>query len=175
MILLILCILRCLCFAWPSSAKRCFSQRGVDRRAARFMMSAHCFRTAVSDSIHLQQHWDRQSCASFKLHTASLSSAQYKNRSLSPPGGTELTREREERRGFPAKIMVAECLCEGCIINKHEDMKRNSVPVSATFKALQKTSVPWQPSTLPDDGRPLLPSLWHAAVSYPDRLFHLLE
>lgn len=82
--MLVVCICGCLSFAWLSSAKRCFNQRGVDRRASRFIMSIHCFRTAVSDSIHLQRHWDRQSCPSFKLHTASLSSVQYNNRSLSP-------------------------------------------------------------------------------------------
>uniref|UniRef100_A0A673VZ39 Interleukin 17C n=1 Tax=Salmo trutta TaxID=8032 RepID=A0A673VZ39_SALTR len=135
--MLVLCICGCLSFAWPSSAKRCFNQRQVDRRAARFIMSIHCFRTAVSDSIHLQRHWDRQSFPCFKLHTAPVSSVQYNNRSLSP------WRYREDR--IPSKIMVAECLYEGCIINKHEDMEYNSVPVLATFTVLQKTVCPGNP------------------------------
>uniref|UniRef100_A0A8K9X8M5 Interleukin-17C n=2 Tax=Oncorhynchus mykiss TaxID=8022 RepID=A0A8K9X8M5_ONCMY len=139
--MLVVCICGCLSFAWLSSAKRCFNQRGVDRRASRFIMSIHCFRTAVSDSIHLQRHWDRQSCPSFKLHTASLSSVQYNNRSLSP--WRYRIDEREDR--IPAKILVAECLYEGCIVNKHEDKTYNSVPVLATITVLQKTVCPGNP------------------------------
>uniref|UniRef100_A0A4W5M1G4 Interleukin 17c n=1 Tax=Hucho hucho TaxID=62062 RepID=A0A4W5M1G4_9TELE len=139
--MLVLCICGCLSIAWPSSAKRCFNQKSVDRRAARFKMSTHCFRTAVSDSLHLQQHWGRQSCLSFKPHTASLSSVHYNNRSLSP--WRYRIDEREDR--IPAKIMVAECLYEGCILNKHEDMNYNSVPVLTTFKVLQKTACPGNP------------------------------
>uniref|UniRef100_A0AAY5K424 Interleukin-17C n=1 Tax=Esox lucius TaxID=8010 RepID=A0AAY5K424_ESOLU len=48
--------------------------------------------------------------------------------------------EREDR--IPSRIMVAECLCKGCIINGHEDLKYNSVPVLTTFKVLQKTVCP---------------------------------
>ncbi|XP_055770287.1 interleukin-17C-like [Salvelinus fontinalis] len=132
--MLLLCICSYMSFARLSSATRCFNQRGVDRRAARLIMSIHCFRTAVSDSFHLQRH-----C--LKLHTGSLPSVQYNNRSLSP--WRYRIDERENR--IPSKIMVAECLYTGCIINKHEDMTYNSVPVLATFTVLQKTVCPDNP------------------------------
>ena len=51
--------------------------------------------------------------------------------------------EREDR--IPAKILVAECLYEGCIVNKHEDKTYNSVPVLATITVLQKTVCPGNP------------------------------
>uniref|UniRef100_A0AAZ3NWL8 Interleukin-17C n=2 Tax=Oncorhynchus tshawytscha TaxID=74940 RepID=A0AAZ3NWL8_ONCTS len=46
---------------------------------------------------------------------------------------------------IPAKILVAECLYEGCIVNKHEDKTYNSVPVLATITVLQKTVCPGNP------------------------------
>lgn len=47
---------------------------------------------------------------------------------------------------FPQEIAVAKCLCQGCIINQHEDLNYNSVPVFAPLKVLRKTRCQDDPS-----------------------------
>ncbi|KAJ7994478.1 hypothetical protein DPEC_G00249670 [Dallia pectoralis] len=136
----IFCLFVCLDFARLSSAKRCVSLREFERRAARYIISAHSFQVSTHRS-HLQQQWAKQSCARFIQHTESQASAHYNHRSLSPWGYR--IDEREDR--FPGRIMVAECLCKGCIVNGHEDLTYNSVPVRATFKVLRKTVCPGNP------------------------------
>ncbi|XP_068597543.1 interleukin-17C-like [Brachionichthys hirsutus] len=47
---------------------------------------------------------------------------------------------------IPHEIAFAECICQGCIINQHEDLKYNSVPVFAPLMVLKKTRCGNDPS-----------------------------
>ncbi|XP_022064383.1 interleukin-17C-like [Acanthochromis polyacanthus] len=64
------------------------------------------------------------------------------SRSLSP---WRYRLDRNDSR-FPHEIYVAECLCAGCIINRHEDHSYNSREVFSHPMVLWKTSCPGDPS-----------------------------
>ncbi|KAM4743625.1 interleukin-17C [Anableps anableps] len=63
-------------------------------------------------------------------------------RSLSP---WEYSVHRDDDR-VPAEISVARCLCEGCIINLHEDPSYNSVTVCAQMTVLRRKPCPGNPN-----------------------------
>ena len=51
---------------------------------------------------------------------------------------------KEENR-IPQEIAIAECLCQGCIINQREERMYNSVPVFGKLRILMKTTCPTDP------------------------------
>ncbi|KAL7406179.1 hypothetical protein ABVT39_014616 [Epinephelus coioides] len=81
---------------------------------------------------------DTQTCA----QVAKDMRGELSNRSLSP---WKYRLDREENR-HPHEILLAECLCEGCIINQREDMSYNSVPVFAPLMVLRRTLCPSDPN-----------------------------
>uniref|UniRef100_A0A3P8RHV6 Interleukin 17C n=1 Tax=Amphiprion percula TaxID=161767 RepID=A0A3P8RHV6_AMPPE len=52
----------------------------------------------------------------------------------------------EDDTRFPREISVAECLCDGCIIDRHEDLSYNSRQMFVQRMVLKKTSCPGDPS-----------------------------
>uniref|UniRef100_A0A3P8V1J1 Uncharacterized protein n=1 Tax=Cynoglossus semilaevis TaxID=244447 RepID=A0A3P8V1J1_CYNSE len=59
-------------------------------------------------------------------------------RSLSP---WRIRVDSDENR-VPRVIAFAECLCQGCIVNRHEDLGYNSVPIMVWKKVLRKIPCP---------------------------------
>lgn len=49
--------------------------------------------------------------------------------------------DSDENR-VPRVIAFAECLCQGCIVNRHEDLGYNSVPIMVWKKVLRKIPCP---------------------------------
>ncbi|XP_061669388.1 interleukin-17C-like, partial [Syngnathoides biaculeatus] len=52
---------------------------------------------------------------------------------------------RDDHR-FPCEIVIAECLCQGCIINQREKLSYKSVPVFAPLLVLRKVQCPVDPN-----------------------------
>ncbi|XP_071397762.1 interleukin-17D-like isoform X2 [Centroberyx affinis] len=118
------------------SRKRCCSQTELEHFTAKFEKKYHREKFGIprlGELRELEPHWDRQSCSSFTLQTASQ---QLGSRSLSP------WRIDDEDGRIPRHIAMAECLCEGCIVNQREDLGYNSVPVRAQLTVLRKTTCP---------------------------------
>ncbi|XP_034385378.1 interleukin-17C-like [Cyclopterus lumpus] len=105
---------------------RCFSAEQVDRRR-------HPGRPGLA--VDLQ---DARTCA----QTAADTRGDLSNRSLSP----WRYRLNEEDDRIPHQILFAECLCSGCIINRHEDLSYNSVPVFAPLAVLRTSPCPRDPN-----------------------------
>ncbi|XP_071397763.1 interleukin-17C-like isoform X3 [Centroberyx affinis] len=120
------------------SRKRCCSQTELEHFTAKFEKKYHREKFGIprlGELRELEPHWDRQSCSSFTLQTASQ---QLGSRSLSP----WRYRIDDEDGRIPRHIAMAECLCEGCIVNQREDLGYNSVPVRAQLTVLRKTTCP---------------------------------
>ncbi|XP_029354427.1 interleukin-17C-like [Echeneis naucrates] len=66
--------------------------------------------------------------------TAARAAGDKSDRSVSP---WRYSINRDMTR-IPHDIAFAECLCNGCIINQHEDMRYNSVPVTVQMMVLKK-------------------------------------
>nr|XP_020441285.1 interleukin-17C-like isoform X2 [Monopterus albus] len=64
------------------------------------------------------------------------------HRSLSP---WKYSLDRDVNR-FPEVIALAECLCQGCIIDQYEDLTYNSVLVFSHLMVLRKTLCPHDPN-----------------------------
>ena len=71
------------------------------------------------------------------------------------------------------KIAIAECLCDGCIINKQEDISYNSVPVNVSLRVLKMILCPNNPQqylikahyvTIPVACTCVVPRLWPSQV-----------
>ncbi|KAM3625510.1 uncharacterized protein V6R79_013214 [Siganus canaliculatus] len=110
-----------------SSAARCISQKEMQNRMEKFQTS-YWDKLSVSKSMPRQ---DARTCAQAAIEMQ----GGLNNRAVSP---WDYSLNRDEDR-FPAEITFANCLCEGCIINHHEDLSYNSVPVSALVVVLRKS------------------------------------
>uniref|UniRef100_A0A3Q2XWI3 Interleukin 17c n=1 Tax=Hippocampus comes TaxID=109280 RepID=A0A3Q2XWI3_HIPCM len=122
----------------PRSRHTCINQQQLDRRADKFQ-KFFWNRLTISKNLLLLQGVQRpHSCAMMlqELH------GDTNNRSLSP----WTYRLYRDDRMFPHEIVVAECLCQGCIINQREEQNYNSVPVFAPLMVLRKDQCPSDPN-----------------------------
>ncbi|XP_071345763.1 interleukin-17C-like isoform X2 [Trachinotus anak] len=96
--------------------------------------------------VFLRRQWDRRG-PSARLppgdtrtceQTARETRGDLSARSLAP---WKYSLNRDVDR-FPHEIAFAECLCQGCIINHHEDLSYNSVPVFAQMMVMKKSRCP---------------------------------
>ncbi|XP_068432534.1 interleukin-17F-like [Clinocottus analis] len=118
-----------------AAASRCVSAGQVSRTVGRFHRRPWV-RLRGSTTLDLQQ--DARTCA----EAAAAMRGDLRNRSVSP---WKYRLNKEDNR-TPYEIPFAECLCDGCIINQHEDMRYNSVPVFVSLMVLRKTPCPRDPN-----------------------------
>uniref|UniRef100_A0A3B4Z8V6 Uncharacterized protein n=1 Tax=Seriola lalandi dorsalis TaxID=1841481 RepID=A0A3B4Z8V6_SERLL len=91
----------------------------------------------------LERHWREQSVSTHLPQEDDLTCAQVANqmrgglnsRSVSP----WKSRLDHDVNRIPQHIVFAECLCQGCIINQHENLNYNSVPLFAKKMVMNKT------------------------------------
>ncbi|XP_061078673.1 interleukin-17C [Conger conger] len=117
----------------------CFNKDELMDHAEHFIMKyLHLSHGHMVQSLDDPNPRTALSCSNFILQT---SSTEYHNRSVSP---WRHRIDHDEER-YPSKIAVAECLCEGCIINGKEDMSYNSVPVKRSQLVLKRVECPIKP------------------------------
>ncbi|KAG7242703.1 hypothetical protein INR49_020078, partial [Caranx melampygus] len=121
--------------AAPAKSSRCISAEQLSARSDRF----------------LHKHWDRlhfdrnktspqRTCA----QAAEEIDDQLANRSFSP---WKYSVNRDVDR-IPSDISFAECLCQGCIINRKENLSYNSVLVFAPMMVMRKTKCDGDPKKI---------------------------
>ncbi|KAL4657091.1 interleukin-17C-like [Arapaima gigas] len=110
--------------------KRCVGKEEMELRAQKHLRKY--VTEAAKETLGAPEGYGGgQSCSGFQLQA---SSAHHSNRSVSP---WRYRIDRDEDR-YPSVMAVAECLCEGCIINGVEDTTYNSVPVTQVKKVLRR-------------------------------------
>ncbi|XP_044060117.1 interleukin-17C-like isoform X2 [Siniperca chuatsi] len=115
-----------------AGSSRCISEAQFNNRADRFRDS---YWGKWSVSKNLVPERDTRTCAQAAKEMHGDPSNLINNRSLSP---WRYSLDRDVDR-IPHDIAIAECLCQGCIINQREELSYNSVPVFATLMVLRKT------------------------------------
>ncbi|XP_020311619.1 interleukin-17C-like [Oncorhynchus tshawytscha] len=137
LILLGLVIAKC---TWTSEAhkyKKCFSTEKLEHRALKILQRNRYQTDVHIDETQYHKLGMKKTCPTV-LRSQSV---DYNNRSVSP---WRYSIDSVEGR-FPEKIVVAECLCEGCLIIKgpgHHGAQHhayNSVPIEQTQMVLMKT------------------------------------
>ncbi|XP_040026036.2 interleukin-17F-like isoform X1 [Gasterosteus aculeatus] len=118
--------------AAATRSRGCISLERLNRTVDRFQRT-HGSPTMTRNRQDARQD-ARQTCA----QAAAGMSGELRDRSLAP---WRYSINTEDDR-IPHKIAVAECLCDGCIINQREDMRYNSVPVFAPLMVMRKTPCP---------------------------------
>ncbi|XP_076594863.1 interleukin-17C-like [Chaetodon auriga] len=106
---------------------RCMSEDEMNNRVDKFQR-----RYWDKLLVHKNQQplRDARTCA----QTAAEMHGDICNRSVSP---WRYSLDKEVDR-IPLEIAVAECLCQGCIINLREELSYNSVPVFAQLMVLRR-------------------------------------
>ncbi|XP_070766618.1 interleukin-17C-like [Enoplosus armatus] len=118
-----------------AGSSRCISEDELNNRTDKFQRS---YWDKLSVSKNLVPVRGPRTCA----QTAKEIHGDLNNRSLSP-WTYSLNRDVDR---FPHEIAFAECLCQGCIINQHEELSFNSVPLFAPLMVLRKTRCPRDPN-----------------------------
>ncbi|XP_040899373.1 interleukin-17A-like [Toxotes jaculatrix] len=119
--------------AAAAQGSRCISLDELNNRTDRFWKT-HSNKLSFPQNL-LQ---DARTCA----QTAKQMRGDVSSRSLAP---WRYSLNQDVDR-FPREIAFAECVCQGCIINQHEDLSYNSVPVLAQLMVLKKTRCPRDPN-----------------------------
>ncbi|XP_076853501.1 interleukin-17C [Brachyhypopomus gauderio] len=112
--------------------KGCFTEDELSLRAHKFLHRST--RNAGSG----RRDAATVSCADFQRQ---VFSSELMHRSLSP----WRLREHSDSNLIPSSYNVAECLCEGCIINGTENYDYNSAPVVQNMMFLKKVTCPSDP------------------------------
>ncbi|KAI1904562.1 hypothetical protein AGOR_G00006910 [Albula goreensis] len=129
----------CTCSSEAKKPVGCFSKKELVDHAEHFMAKyLHWSHNHMIQSLEDPNSRTEPSCSNFKLQT---SSADYNNRSVSP---WRYRIDHDEER-FPSRIAVAECLCEGCVINGEENRSYNSVLVKRSQLVLKRIKCPLNP------------------------------
>ncbi|XP_026873825.1 interleukin-17C [Electrophorus electricus] len=110
-------------------SKGCFPEAELPARAVKLLHRSH--RNAESRRAGSAA----MSCADFQRQ---VFSPELKHRSLSP----WIIRDHHDSSLIPSSYQVAQCLCEGCIINGTENTDYNSVPVFQNMMFLKKVKCP---------------------------------
>ncbi|XP_038557852.1 interleukin-17C-like [Micropterus salmoides] len=113
----------------------CISEDKLNNRTDKFRRK-HWDNVAISKNPVLEP--DALDCAQFAKQTHR---GEMNKRSLSP---WTYSLDQDLDR-IPHEIVVAKCLCRGCIINHREDNDYNSVPVYALVKVLKKIQCSGEP------------------------------
>ncbi|CDQ64532.1 interleukin 17C1 precursor [Oncorhynchus mykiss] len=125
--------------------KGCFSAEELEDGALKILRRNRYLKDGHIDETQYHKLGTKKTCPAV-LHSQSV---DYNNRSVSP---WRYSIDSKEGR-FPEKIVVAECLCTGCIIVKghghhgaeYEDYGYNSVPVVQSQMVLMKTECTTDP------------------------------
>uniref|UniRef100_A0A8C7C565 Interleukin-17C-like n=2 Tax=Oncorhynchus kisutch TaxID=8019 RepID=A0A8C7C565_ONCKI len=125
--------------------KGCFSAEELEDGALKILRRNRYLKDGHIDETQYHKLGTKKTCPAV-LHSQSV---DYNNRSVSP---WRYSIDSKEGR-FPEKIVVAECLCTGCIIVKghghhgaeYEDYGYNSVPVVQSQMVLMKTDCTTDP------------------------------
>ncbi|KAL0968206.1 hypothetical protein UPYG_G00263830 [Umbra pygmaea] len=130
--------------SWASEAQKhigCFRVNELEAGAQR-ILRRHRYLTDVQVHGALDHKNTEKKCPTSRQSF----SHDFSNRSVSP---WRYSIDTEEGR-FPKEIVVAECLCKGCIINNRsghqvEDHNYNSVPIMQSKVVLTKTQCSTDP------------------------------
>ncbi|XP_034019535.1 interleukin-17C-like [Thalassophryne amazonica] len=111
-----------------AGSRPCVSAHAADRRATRLL-----------------RYWDKlRALTVHRNHSSTCvqTGAQlHSERSLSP---WRYSIDVDVNR-IPCEIAVANCICQGCIINQREDLSYNSVPVVVPLMVFRKAVCPTDP------------------------------
>uniref|UniRef100_A0A8C9RLF1 Interleukin-17C-like n=1 Tax=Scleropages formosus TaxID=113540 RepID=A0A8C9RLF1_SCLFO len=120
--------------------KACLSKSELGLQGQKFLRK-HLQRSGwflVQTPLTLYKSEEKRTCAGFTPQSAS---PEHRNRALSP---WKYRIDVDENR-YPQEIAVAECLCEGCIINGQENLTFNSEPVKQTIMVSRYEKCPEDP------------------------------
>ncbi|XP_048825459.1 interleukin-17C-like [Brienomyrus brachyistius] len=123
------CVALCLglTFSSKGSRKGCFNKAELEMHGKPFLrkhLLRSGFKIHVPDGVQKRDH-ETHTCENFKLKPSSL---DLKNRALSP---WKYRIDVDDNR-YPARIAMAECLCEGCIIDGEQNHGYSSELVKQT-------------------------------------------
>ncbi|KAL4613688.1 interleukin-17C-like [Arapaima gigas] len=138
----LLCLLTCILIVGSSAVKHkgCLSKSEVASQGEK-LMRRQLFRSGgflVQTLSALYGSENKRTCAGF---TPLSSSPEHRYRALSP---WKYRIDVDDNR-YPREIAVAECLCEGCIIDGKENLSFNSEPVKQTMMVSRYEKCPKHP------------------------------
>ncbi|KAJ8335529.1 hypothetical protein SKAU_G00388710 [Synaphobranchus kaupii] len=124
--------------SWTSNKKpRCFNKDDNLTKIAEHLLkkSRHRYSNETPVVLRPTKPLPKPDCSKLNLD---YSSRLYNNRSVSP---WRVSNNHDEER-YPVDISVAECLCDGCIINGIQNRSYNSVLVMYSKEVLKRSVCP---------------------------------